>query len=221
MTYNEEDTNSNQTSELFCSSNSSVEINNSNTLIYESSSRYNDETIVSHNLWTLKLKPPTYDDALNFIDKFKHINYSKQSQLKYNNVLENIRKNLLSLSFHIGNDVNFFASESNIILEPLKKPPSYEMAFKWLESRCSKNKFKKKNIQSNKRKGLLTPQSITKSLQLNKINHSTPNSSQSKFYSSPYTPKIKENKSLKSKRKLSALFLDSLHVRCHFIFIHV
>lgn len=190
-------------------------------MINESSGRYNDETIVSHNLWTLKLKPPSYDDAVNFIEKFKRNNYNKQLQLKHNNVLENIRKNLLSLSFHVGNDVNFFASESNIILEPLKRPPSYEMAFKWLESRCSKNKFKKKNVQSIKRKGLLTPQSISKSLQLNKINHSTPNSSQIKFYSSPYTPKIKENKSLKSKRKLGALFLDSLNVRHHFIFILV
>lgn len=199
---------------MFSSSNNSIEIED-NTLNYELVSMCNDKTIISNKLWTLKFKPPSHNDALSFIDKLKNFHYKKQFQFKNNNVIDNIRKNLLSLSLHVGNDLNFFASESNIILEPLKKPPSYTMAFKWLETRYSKNKHKKKNIQNNKRKGLMTPESLSKSILLKKVIHSTPNSSQNKLYnSSPSTSIRRENnKCLKSKRKLSTLFLDALNVR--------
>lgn len=199
---------------MFCNSNSSTGAYDKNILIHESSTGYNDETNNSYKLWTLNLKPPTHNDARQFIEQLKNIHYNKQCQLKYNNIIDNIRKDLLSFSFPIGNSLNFFASESNIILEPLKQPPSYLMAFKWLESRCSKYKYKKKTIQCNKRKGIITPESISKSILLKKMNHSTPNSSQSKYHtSSLYTPRKKENKFLKSRRKLSTFFLDSLNVR--------
>jgi len=129
-------------------------------------------------------------------------------------MIENIRKDLLSLSFPVSNNTHFFASESNVILEPLKQPPSYFLALKWLETRYPKYKRKKKTVDSNKLKGLITPDSLSKSILLKNINCVTPNSSQNKFYtSSPYTPMQVVNKSLKSKRKLSTLFLDSLNVR--------
>lgn len=200
---------------MFCSSNSSVDVLDNNTLNYIPSAKCNNETNISNTLWTLELKPPTHNDALNFIDKFNNFHRYKQLQLKHNNVIENIRRGLLSLSFAVGNDLNFFASESLIILEPLKQPPSYLKAFKWLETRNSKYKHKKLTLESNKRKGLITPESFSKSILFKKINQSTPNSSQSKMCtSSPYTPIVKEKrKCLKSKRKLSTLFLDSLHVR--------
>lgn len=197
---------------MFFNSNSSVE-DFDNTLTNESSIMYNDETIVSNKLWTLKFKPPTYNDALNFINKFKNTHYNKQFQFKYNNVIENIRKNLLSISIPVGCSSNFFASENNIILEPLKQPPSYLMAFKWLETYNSKNKRKQKCLQNNKRKGFMTPESLTKSILLKRSHQtSTPNSSK-EYNSSLFTPNKKKCKSLKSKRKLSTLFLDSLNVR--------
>lgn len=201
---------------MFSSPNTEVDIYDNNTLYYESPSEYNDKSNISSKLWTLKLKPPTYNDALSFIDQLKNIRFCKQFQLKHNNVIENIRNNLLSLTLPIINDFNFFASESNVILEPLKQPPSYLMAFKWLELRNSKFKQKMKTILCNKRKGIMTPESISKTLLLKQINHSTPNSNLSKFcLTSPNTSMRKESKCLKSRRKLSTLFLDSLHVR-HF-----
>ncbi|XP_050053975.1 DNA polymerase zeta catalytic subunit isoform X2 [Aphis gossypii] len=212
VNYNDEETNSNQTSDMFRSSNSSVEIYDNNTLNYISYTDNNDNTSISSTLWTLNLKPPSYDDSLSFIDTFKNTRYNKQFQLQHNNVIENIRKDLFSLSFPVSNDINFFASESSIVLEPLKRPPSYLLALKWLETRYPKYKRKKKNLGSNKRKGLITPDSLSKSILLKNINCVTPNSSQNKFYtSSPYTPIKRTNKSLKSKRKLSTLFLDSLN----------
>jgi len=199
---------------MFRSSNSSVEIYDNNTLNYVSYTDNKDNTSISSTLWTLNLKPPSYNDSLRFIDTFKNTRYNKQFQLQHNNVIENIRKDLLSLSFPVSNDINFFASESSIVLEPLKRPPSYLLALKWLETRYPKYKRKKKNLESNKRKGLLTPDSLSKSILLKNLNYVTPNSSQNKFYtSSPYTPIKRVNKSLKSKRKLSTLFLDSLNVR--------
>jgi len=206
--------NSCQTSDMFRSSNSSVEIYDNNTLNYVSFTDVDDNTSISRTLWTLSFKPPSYNDSLNFIDTFKNTRYNKQFQFQNNNVIENIRKDLLSLSFPVINDIRFFASESSIILEPLKKPPSYLLALKWLDTRYSKYKRKKKNADSNICKGLITPDSLSKSILLKKINRVTPNSSQNKFYtSSPYTPKQVVNKCLKSKRKLSTLFLDSLNVR--------
>lgn len=198
---------------MFCSSNSSVEAYDNNTLNYESFTNYNNDTSMSSKSWTLKLKPPTYNNALNCIDKLNNIQYNNQFKFQHNNTIENIRKGLLSLSFPVGNDLNFFASENNVVLEPLNQPPSYLTAFKWLETHNSKNKRKRKIVQSNKLKGLLTPESNFKSKLLNKINNSTPNSSQSKLYtSSPHPPMRSENKSLKTRRKLSTLFLDSLNV---------
>ncbi|XP_060837644.1 DNA polymerase zeta catalytic subunit isoform X2 [Rhopalosiphum padi] len=212
VNYNDEETNSNQTNDMFRSSNSSVEIYDNNTLNYVSFTDDNDNTSISSTLWTLNSKPPTYDDCLSFIDTFKNTRYNKQFQLQHNNVIENIRKNLLSLSFPVSNDIHFFASESNIVLEPLKQPPSYLVALKWLETRYPKYKRIKKNLESNKRKGLITPDSLSKSILLKNINRITPNSSQNKFYtSSPYTPFKRVNKCLKSKRKLSTLFLESLN----------
>lgn len=212
VNHNDEETNSNQTSDMFRSSNSSVETYDNNTLHFESYADVNDKISISSTWWTLHVKPPTYDDTLSFIDKFKNTRYNKPFQFHQNNVIENIRKDLLSLSFPVGNDMHFFASESSIILEPLKQPPSYLMALKWLEMRYPKYKHKKKKAESNKRKGLITPDSISKSILLKNINYITPNSSQNKLYtSSPYTPM----KRLKSKRKLSTLFLDSLNVRIH------
>ncbi|XP_001949189.2 DNA polymerase zeta catalytic subunit [Acyrthosiphon pisum] len=209
---NDEETNSNQTSDMFRSSNSSVEMYDSNTLNYASFTDVDDNTSISRTLWTLSFKPPSYNDSLNFIDTFKNTRYNKQFQFQNNNVIENIRKDLLSLSFPVINDTRFFASESSIILEPLKQPPSYLLALKWLDTRYPKYKRKKKNADSNKRKGLITPDSLSKSILLKKINLVTPSSSQNKFCtSSPYTPKQVMNKCLKSKRKLSTLFLDSLN----------
>lgn len=198
---------------MFSNSNGSTEIDD-NTLHYELFS-VNDQTIISSKTWTLKFKPPSHNDALSFINKLKNVRYRIQFQFENNNLIDKIRRNLLSLSLPVGNDLNFFASESNIILEPLKKPPSYMKALKWLETRYSKNKHKKKTIQNNKRKGLITPESLSKSILLKKVNHSTPNYSQNKLYnSSPNTSIRRENnKCLKSKRKLSTLFLDSLNVR--------
>ncbi|VVC26026.1 Hypothetical protein CINCED_3A006758 [Cinara cedri] len=211
ISYNEE-SNSNQTCDMFCSSNSSVEVYTNNTLNYESFTICNNQTIMSSKLWTLHLKPPTYNDALYFINKIKNIQYNNLFQFQYNNTIENIRKGLLSLSFPFGSDLNFFASESSIIIEPLNQPPSYLMAFKWLETHNSKNKRKRKIIQNNIHKGLLTPESNPKSILLKKINHSTPNSSKIKLNaSSPYTPMRRENKCVQSKRKLNTLFLDSIH----------
>jgi len=199
---------------MFRSSNSSVEIYDNNTLNYVSYTDNNDNTSISSTLWTLNLKPPSYDDSLSFIDTFKNTRHNKQFQLQHNNVIENIRKDLLSLSFPVSNDINFFASESSIVLEPLKRPPSYLLALKWLEMRYPKYKRKKKNLGSNKHKGLITPDSLSKSILLKNTNCVTPNFSQNKFCtSSPYTPIKRANKSLKSKRKLSTLFLDSLNVR--------
>lgn len=200
---------------MFCSSNNSVDIFDNNTLNYISSAKSNNEPNIFNTLWTLQLKPPTHNDALNFIDKFKKCHHNRQLHFINNNVLENIRRNLLSLSFPVSSDFNFFASESLIILEPLNQSPSYLKAFKWLETRNSKYKHKKLALESSKRKGLITPESFSKSILFKKINQSTPNSSQSKLCTSlPYTPMIKEKmKCLKSKRKLSTLFLDSLHVR--------
>lgn len=198
----------------FCSLNSSIGNCGNNTLNHEPCTGYNDKTNILNKLWTLKLKPPTNTDAIQFIEQLKNIHYNKQCQLKHNNIIDNIRKDLLSLSFPVSNNLNFFASESYIILEPLKQPPSYLMAFKWLETRCSKYKYKKNSSLCNKRKGIMTPESISKSILLKKINHSTPNSSQSRFHNStPYTPRNRENKCFKSRRKLSTLFLDSLNVR--------
>ncbi|XP_026812686.1 DNA polymerase zeta catalytic subunit isoform X2 [Rhopalosiphum maidis] len=212
INYNDEETNSNQTNDMFHSSNSSVVIYDNNTLNYVSYIDDNDNTSISSTLWTLNSKPPTYDDSLSFIDTFKNNCYNKQFQLQHNNVIENIRKNLLSLSFPVSNDIHFFASESNIVLEPLKQPPSYLLALKWLETRYPKYKRIKKNLENNKRKGLITPDSLSKSILLKNINRITPNSSQNKFYtSSPYTPSKRVNKCLKSKRKLSTLFLESLN----------
>lgn len=203
---------------MFCNSNNSIEDYGNSILTNESLISYNNETIISNQFWTLKLKPPTYNDALNFINKINNIYYNKKFNLKYNNVIENIRKDLLSLSFPVGYDSNFFASENNIVLEPLKQPPSYLMAFKWLEKHNLKNKCRKKILQNNKRKGLMNPESINKSILLKKRHHtSTPNSSNSKVYiSSPYTPIQIEYKTLKSKRKLGTLFLNSLKVRIFF-----
>uniref|UniRef100_A0A2H8TGZ7 DNA polymerase n=1 Tax=Melanaphis sacchari TaxID=742174 RepID=A0A2H8TGZ7_9HEMI len=210
INYNDEETNSNQTSDMFRSSNSSEEIHD-DTLNYVSFTD-NDNTSISSTLWTLNLKPPTYDDSLSFIDTFKNTRCNIQLQLQHNNVIENIRKDLLSLSFPVSNDINFFASESNIVLEPLKQPPSYLLALKWLETRYPKYKRKKKKLESIKHKGLITPDSLSKSILLKNTNRVTPNSSQNKFFtSSPYTPIRRENKCLKSKRKLSTLFLDSLN----------
>lgn len=197
---------------MFCNLNSSVKFYD-NTLNYKSFTSCNDETIMLSKSWTLKLKPPTYNDALNFIDKVKNIRYNNQFQFQHNNTIEHIRRGLLSLSFPVGNNLNFFASESNIILEPLNQPPSYSNALKWLKTHNLKNKHKRKAIQNNKRKGLLTPESNSKSILLNKINNSTSTSRVSKLYtSSPYTPMRKGNKNLKSRRKLSTVFLDSLNV---------
>jgi hypothetical protein len=200
---------------MFSSSISSVDIFDNNTLINIPSAKYNNETNIYNTLWTLQSKPPTRDDALNFIDKFKNVCHNKQLILKYNNVIERVKRDLLSLSFPVNSDLNFFASESLVILEPLKQPPSYLKAFKWLEIRNSKYKHKKITLESCKRKGYLSPESFSKSIMFKKINQSTPNSNQSKLCtSSPYTPTKKEKKkSLKSKRKLSTLFLDSLYVR--------
>lgn len=208
---------------MFPSLKSEVDINDSKTLYYESHSGCNDESNIQSELWTLKLKPPAHNDALNFIEKLKNIRFCKQFQFKHNNVIENIRSNLLSLTLPIINDLNFFASESNVILEPLKQPPSYVMAFKWLELRNFKLKHKKKTILCNKRKGNMTPESVSKTLLLKKTHHSTPNSSLSKFFTTtPYTPMKSQNKCLISRRKLSALFLNSLHVRqCKFKLIHL
>lgn len=212
VNYNDEETNSNQTSDMFRSSNSSVEIYDNNTLNYISYTDNNDNTSISSTLWTLNLKPPSYDDSLSFIDTFKNTRYNKQFQLQHNNVIENIRKDLLSLSLPVSNNIHFFASESSIVLEPLKRPPSYLLALKWLEMRYPKYKRKKKNLESNKRKGLISPDSLSKSILLKNTNCVTPNFSQNKFCtSSPYTPIKRANKSLKSKRKLSTLFLDSLN----------
>lgn len=200
-------------SEMFCSSNSIGVYDNYNTLNHESPVKLNNNN-ASSKLWTLKLKPPTHKDAINFIEKLKNIRYNKQFQLKHNNVIDNIRKDLLSFSFTVGNDLNFFASENIIILEPLKQPPSYLMASKWLESHRSKYKRKKISIQYNKRQGFITPESISKSIMFKKINHSTPKCSQNKFNTfSPCLPMKRENKCLKSRRKLSTVFLDSLNVR--------
>lgn len=214
MNINEE-TNDKQINETSCSSRISKKNYDNYPLNFESSNKYKKESNIYNNLWTLEIKPPTYNDALNFIDEFKNIHNNKRFQLKQNNVIENIRKDLLSLSFPVVSDFNFFASESNIILEPLKHPPSYLMAFKWLETRYSKCKRKKqlKIIESNKRKGIINLESISKPM-LTKNNHSTPNFDHSKlFTSSPHTLIRKEKKCFKSKRKLSTLFLDSLNVR--------
>lgn len=196
---------------MFSSSISSVDIFDNNTLI-DIPVKCNNEI---NTLWTLHLKPPTHNDALNFIDKFKNFCNNKQLILKYNNVIERVRRDILSLSFPVSSDFNFFASESLIILEPLKQPPSYLKAFKWLETHNSKYKHKKLTLESCKRKGYLTPESFSKSIMSKKINQSTPNSNQSKLCtSSPYTTTKKEKKKcFKSKRKLSTLFLDSLYVR--------
>lgn len=197
---------------MFCSSNSSMNVNDCNMLNDQSPFSCNDNK-ASNKLWTLKLKPPTHKDAINFIDKLKNIQNNKQFQLEHSNVIDNIRRDLLSFSFTIGNDLNFFASENTTILEPLKQPPSYSMAFKWLESR-SKYKRKKLSVQCNQRKSIITPESISKSILLKKINHSTPKSSLCKFNTfSPSLSMKRENKCLKSKRKLSVAFLDSLNVR--------
>jgi len=202
---------------MFRSSNSSVEMDDNNvnkTLNYVFFTDADDNTSILRTLWTLSFKPPSYDDSLNFIDTFKNTRNYKQFHFQHDNVIENIRKDLLSLSFPVSNDTHFFASESNVILEPLKQPPSYLLALKWLETRYPKYKRKKKIVDSNKRKGLITPDSFSKSILLKNINRVTPNSSQNNFYtSSPYTPMQVVNKDLKSKRKLSTLFLDSLNVR--------
>lgn len=199
---------------MFRSSNSTVDMYEDNKLNYTSFTDVDDNTSISRTLWTLSLKPPSYNDSLNFIDTFKNTRYNKQFQFQNNNVIENIRKDLLSLSFPVSNDMHFFASESSIILEPLKQPPSYLLALKWLDLRYPKYKRKKKNVDSIKRKGLITPDSISKLKLFKKINHETPNSSQNKFCtSSPYTPMQAMNKCLKSKKKLGTLFLDSLNVR--------
>lgn len=212
VNYNKE-SNSNQTCDMFCSSNSSLEVYDNNTLNYESFTSYNNNTSMSSKSWTLKLKPPTYNDALNCINKVNNIQYNNQFKFQHNNIIENIRRGLLSLSFPVGNDLNFFSSENSIVLEPLNQPPSYLMAFKWLEIHNLKNKRKRKIVQSNKLKGFLTPESNSKSKLLKIINNSTPNSSQNKLYtSSPHTPMRRENQKLKTKRKLSTLFLDSLNV---------
>lgn len=201
---------------MFSSLSTSVDIYENNSLHFESPVISSNESITSSSLWTLKQKPPTRNDALNFVDKFKNIHYNIQFQPKHNDVIENVRKNLLSLTLPFSGDLNFFASESNIILEPLKQPPLYITAFKWLEAQNSKYKRKNKITLCNKRKGIMTPESLSKSILLKKINHSTPNSSLSKFCSSPYTPMKKENKCLKSRRKLSTIFLESLSVRKHY-----
>lgn len=201
---------------MFCNSNNSISIeNDNNTLTNDSFISYNNETIISSQFWTLMLKPPTYNDALNFINKTKNIYYNKKNNVKYNNVIENIRKDLLSLTIPVGYNLNFFASENNIILEPLKQPPSYLMAFKWLETYNLKNKYRKKTLQNNKRKNFMTPESITKSILVKKKHYtSTPNFSNSKLYASPYTPIQKEytRKNVKTRRKLSTLFLNTLNV---------
>lgn len=213
---NDEETMIDQISQTLCNSNDSEEICY-NTSSYTSSIKYNEEQepCIYSKMWTLKIKPPTYNDALNFINKLKNIHCHSNLQFKHDNVIENIRKDLLSLSLPV-NSFNFFASESNIILEPLSRPPSYLMAFEWLKARnlkC-KRKIKFNFVESNKRKGILTPESITKSMLLKKHNHSTPNFSQGKFQTSLSYPSIKkENKYFKSKRKLSTLFLDSINVR--------
>jgi len=198
---------------MFCNSNCSVNVYDNKTLNHQYLFRYNDNNAL-YKLWTLKLKPPSHLDAINFMDKLKNIRYNKYFEFTYNNVIENIRKDLLSFSFTVENDLHFFACENNIILEPLTKPPSYLMAFKWLESHCSKFKRKKISIQHNQRKGIITPESISKSILLKKINHSTPKCSQRKFNTSlSCLPMKRENKYLKSRRKLSTVFLDSLNVR--------
>ncbi|XP_050435853.1 DNA polymerase zeta catalytic subunit isoform X2 [Adelges cooleyi] len=161
-------------------------------------------------IWTSITKPPSYEDALNNMDKFQHTRGYYQNNIINNDssAIECIRKNLLSISFTGFNDFNFFASESNVILEPLKQAPTHSMAMKWLEKRHSKNKYKKKFHQ----KDIFSPQSIPKSVMLNKINHSTPVTSQGQISktTSPCTPTCSQNKRLRSKRKLSTLFLDSL-----------
>lgn len=199
---------------MFCSSNTPINVCDNNMLNFNPSIMFNCENNILSNIWTLQLKPPTLSDALNFIDKLNNICYNKQVQLEHNNVIENIRNDLLSLTFPISNDFNFFASESNIILEPLKQPPSYSMAFKWLESRNSKKKRKRKSLIWSNFKGIMTPESISKTVHVKKINHSTPHANSSKLHSvSPYMSMKKENKYLKSRRKLSTILLDSLNVR--------
>lgn len=220
---NEGESDSNQTSEIFYSSNISVNVYDNSTLNFGSSTMFNCENNISSNLWTLKLKPPTLSDALSFINKLNNICHRKQVQLEHNNVIENIRKDLLSLTLPVSNDFNFFASESNIILEPLKQPPSYSMAFKWLESRNSKKKRKRKSLFWSNHKGIMTPESISKTLLVKKINHSTPNANSSKLHSiSPYVSMKKENKYFKSRKKLSTILLDSLNVRqCTILYIKI
>lgn len=199
---------------MFCTSNTAINIYDDNMLNFDPSTMFNCENNILSNIWTLQLKPPTLSDALNFINKLNNICYNKQIQLEHNNVIENIRKDLLSLTLPINNDFNFFASESNIILEPLKQPPSYSMAFKWLESRNSKKKRKRKSLIWSNFKGIMTPESVSKTALVKKINHSTPNANSSKLHSISSYPSIKkENKCLKSRRKLSTILLDSLNVR--------
>ncbi|XP_050532925.1 DNA polymerase zeta catalytic subunit [Daktulosphaira vitifoliae] len=187
-------------------SSSQAVINEHTQLHYDSYNDYDSMFNIKRTLWTLKTKPPTHHDALNFLDKFKKVYNLKTNTFKNTSVIESIRKQLLSISCTGFNDFNFFASENNVILEPLKKAPTYSMAMKWLE------KYKSKCKRKRKKKGINTPQSIPKSLILKKLNHSTPKLSQGIFNTS-LLGTVKESHSRQStKRKLSTLFMDSLNV---------